>query len=72
MGAKICQACGVLTDVSFSLLLKVLDNLVEQIIQELVSILMHRTPEQSVLLLELADEGLGCDNTLAGRMLSDM
>lgn len=60
------------TDFSFPVILQVLHDFVQQIIQKLVGILMHRASEEDVLLLQLGDEGLWSDDALAIWVMGDM
>lgn len=46
-------------------------DLIQQIVEKLVRILMHSTPEQLIDLLELVDECAGRDGAPVHRVLGD-
>lgn len=46
-------------------------NLIQQIVEKLVRVLMHGTPEELVDLLELVDERARRDGALVRRVLGD-
>jgi HEAT repeat protein len=54
------------------LLLDLLDDPVQQIIEELVSVLMHRASEEFVELLEFLDERSGSDGALVARVFRNV